>query len=112
MDENEKKRAIRAWKLRKPDYGILSFRCPATGETFLAATNDTKRGFNRHTFQLGAHTHPCRRLQELWDEHGREGLELTVAAELEYDDPTEDQTEMLQLLLEECLEGTPGAKAL
>ena len=37
---------------------------------------------------------------------------LTVAAELEYGDPTEDQTEMLQLLLEECLEGTPGAKAL
>ena len=112
MDENQKKQAVRAWKLRKPDYGVLRFYCPATGETFLTATNDTKRGFNRHTFQLSAHAHPNKRLQVLWDEHGREGLELTVAAELDYDDPTEDQTEMLQLLLEECLAAEEGARLL
>lgn len=112
MDENRKRQLIREWKFRKPDYGVISFRCTKTGDTFLAAVNDTKRAFNRHTFQLDMHGHPNRRLQKLWDEYGRDAFELTVAAELEYDDPTEDQTGPLQDFLEACLEENEGAELL
>ena len=112
MDEARKRQIIRAWKLRKPDYGVISFRCTATGETFLAAVGDTKRAFNRHLFQLDMHGHPNRRLQELWDAYGRGGFELAVAAELEYDDPTADQTGPLRELLETCLEEHEGAELL
>lgn len=112
MDEARKRQIIRAWKFRKPDYGVISIRCKRTGDTFLAAVNDTKRAFNRHTFQLDANGHPNHRLQELWNEYGREGFELTVAAKLEYDDPTEDQTGPLQELLETCLEENPDAELL
>ena len=112
MDEARKRQIIRAWKLRKPDYGVIEFRCMATGEAFLAAVNDTKRAFNRHLFQLDMHGHPNRALQALWDTYGRDGFELTVAADLECDDPTADQTRPLQELLEACLEENEGADLL
>lgn len=112
MDNDKKKQAIRDWKLRKMDYGVISFRCKSTGDVFLGATSDTKRGFNRHLFQLDAQAHPNKQLQALWDEYGAEAFETAVVAELDYDDPTEDQTEMLQFLLEECLQKEEGAQML
>lgn len=112
MDEERKREVIRDWKLRKPDYGVISFRCKATGDEFLAQTSDTKRAFNRHLFQLDATMHPNKRLQKLWDEHGRDGFDLTVAAELDYDDPSADQSRALEKLLEHCLEQRAGAQLL
>lgn len=29
MDEARKRQIIREWKFRKPDYGVISFRCAA-----------------------------------------------------------------------------------
>lgn len=110
MNEDERKRVIRAWKLRNPAFGVLSLRRRETGETFLVATNETARGFNRHTFQLAAGGHPCQRLQELWDVYGADGFDLAEAATLTYDDPAKDQSDALEKLLETCLETTPGAQ--
>lgn len=110
MNEDERKRVIRAWKLRNPAFGVLGLRRHETGETFLVATIETARGFNRHTFQLAAGGHPYQRLQELWDVYGADGFDLAEAATLTYDDPAKDQSDALEKLLETCLEATPGAQ--
>ena len=112
LTAEQKKRLALEWKLRKPAYGVVSLRCAPTGETFLATTNDVRRGLNRHTFQLEAGAHPNRRLQGLWDAHGRDAFELGVAAELDYDDPTADQSDALDELLQDCLARIPGSVTL
>ena len=109
MDKAQKKALAEAWKNRRPEMGVVSLRCRETGEVFLGPAKDTKAEFNSLRMKLSTGTHPNKRLQELWKQHGEEGFELSVAAVLEYEDPLEDHTEELETLRDLCLAENPGA---
>ena len=103
MDKAQKKAMVEQWKLRRPEMGVISIRCKATGEAFLGASKDTKADFNSNRAKLSMGSHPNKRLAALWEQYGEEGFVFSVAAVLEYEDPLEDHTEELESLRELCL---------
>jgi len=109
MDKKRKKELLEEYKHRRPEMGVISFRCKETGEAFLGISKDTNADFNSISMKLTAKLHPNKRLQELWDKYGSEGFELSVVKVLKYDDPTEDYTAKLEGLREECLAADPKA---
>jgi len=112
VDTQRKKELIAEYKNRKPEMGVISFRCQATDESFLGISKDTKADFNSNSAKLGANCHPNKRLQELWNEYGRNGFELGVVKSLEYEDPNENYTAKLEKLREECLSQDKLAKKI
>lgn len=109
MDRNRKKQLLEEYKHRRPEMGVLSFRCKETGEAFLGTSKDIRAGFNGIRIRLEANFHLDKVLQERWNRYGREGFEETVVKLLEYEDPLEDHTKELEELLEECLAAVPQA---
>lgn len=112
MDNERKKQPIQAWKNRKPEMGVFSLTCTATGDAFLGATLDAKRAFNGIRARLENDMHPNKALQALWNEHGEDSIVYEVVALLDYDDPGEDHAEDLQALLDLCLDENPEAQRL
>ncbi len=112
MDTNRKKELMEAYKNRRPEMGVVSVRCLATGESFLGTSSDTRATMNGIRVKLNGGLYPNRRLQELWKLHGPEEFEISVLRTLDYEDPGEDHTEELELLRELCLEDVPGAAKL
>lgn len=98
MDIQRKRELLEAYKNRCPEMGVISFRCIATGESFLGASSDTKADFNSSSFKLSTGTHPNKQLQALWKQYGRDGFELCVLEVLKYDDPKEDHTAKLEAM--------------
>lgn len=109
MDTARKKELQEEWKNRKPEMGVIAFRCKETGESFFAISKDTKKDYNRSRFQLSFGSHPNKRLQELWNRYGEEGVEFAVVKVLKYKDPLDDHTKELEKLWEQCLMDEPGA---
>lgn len=112
MDVKRKRELLEAYKNRRPEMGVISVRCDATGEVFLTTAADIPAKFNRIRFQLSAGNCPNKRLQELWNQYGEDGFQLQVVKRLEYEDPAEDHTGELETLCELCLLETPGAGRL
>lgn len=112
MDKQRRRELMEEYKNRRPEMGVISFHCAATGELFLGASNDTKADFNSNCFQLDTKGHSNKRLQELWSQYGRDGFTLSVARVLKYEDPKADHREELDKLLEQCLESSEGAKLI
>jgi len=104
MDMRRKKELLEEYRNRRPEMGVVSFRCIATGESFMGSTKDTKAYFNSERFKLLSGGHPNRQFQEIWNKHGEEGFEVSVLKTLKYDDPKEDHREELEELLDQCLQ--------
>lgn len=109
MNTERKKQLSWEYKNRKPEMGVISFCCVVTNERFLGSSRDTQADLNSNSFKLTSGRHPNKRLQELWNQHGKKGFELSVLQCLEYEDPTEDHTSELEELLKECLEADSTA---
>ena len=92
--------------------GILSYRCIATGESFLGASTDIHADINSLNMKLTSGYHPNRQLLSLWKEYGKDGFEISVIEELEYKDGEEDYKEKLEALREEYLEKDPTSKKI
>ena len=88
MDKAQRKAMVEQWKLRRPEMGVISIRCKATGEAFLGAS-------------MGSH--PNKRLAALWEQYGEEGFEWSVLKILDYENPEDDHTAELEKLREQCL---------
>ncbi|MFD2169854.1 GIY-YIG nuclease family protein [Tumebacillus lipolyticus] len=112
MDSKRKRQLLEEYKNRRPEMGVISFRCHATGEEFLGASKDTKADFNSTRFKLSAGGHPNQRLQELWRQYGESGFDLSVVKILKYDDPQEDHTAELEELREQCLADNKEARRI
>lgn len=66
MNIQRKKELIEEWKNRRPEMGVISFRCKATGETFLGISKDTKADFNSNSFKLSTGKHqPIQRMNQV-----------------------------------------------
>lgn len=112
MDKEKKRQLTMAYKTRKPDMGIISLQCTATGESFLGASKDIPADFNSIRVKLNSGFHPNKRLLELWKEYGEKGFEFTIIEKLKVEDPTEDYTDDLELMREYHLENNPKAKKI
>ena len=86
MDIKRKKELLEEWRNRHPEMGVISFKCKETNESFLEISKDIKATFNSNIFQLSVGMHPNKRLAELWNEN-----------------PTDDYTEKLEKMYEQCL---------
>lgn len=109
MDQQKRKQMLAEYRLRKPPMGVVRAECLATGDLFFGYATDTKAFINGLGVKLDAGRYPSKLLQELWAQYGSKGFELSVEVLLEYEDPQEDQTDELALLLEICFEEHPKA---
>ena len=109
MNSERKKLLMEEYKNRRPEMGVISFRCKATGESFLEISKDTRADFNSLTVKLESNWHPNKKLLKLWNEYGQEGFELSVIKVLKYEDPKENYTFKLEELREKCLQEDTGA---
>ena len=112
MDEQRKKELLEAYKHRRPEMGVIAYRCKATGETFLGISTDTRADFNSNDAKLAMHSHPNKRMQALWNAHGKDGFERSVLRVLKYEDPHENHTEELEALREKCMEADSQAQKI
>ena len=112
MDAKRKKELLEAYQNRRPDMGVISLRCTATGESFLGISKDIPAGFNSVCFKLSSGGYPNRRLQSLWNQYGEAGFERAVLRTLQYDDPHKDHMPELEKLLSLGLAGDPQAALL
>lgn len=110
MDMRRKRQLLEQYKNRRPEMGILSFRCKTTDELFLCLSQDTKADINSTRFKLLGNTHPNKRMQALWNEYGESDFEITLMKAFKYDSPQDDHRDKLERLLAKCLEANPGAK--
>lgn len=107
-----RKELLEEWKNRRPEMGVISFRCKQTGESFLGISTDTKADHNSNSFKLLMGNHPNKRMQELWNIYGEEGFEYTVLKVLKYEDPKEDHTNELEELRQLCILADPQASKI
>ena len=112
MDLKRRKELLEEYRNRRPEMGVISFRCKETGESFLGISNDTKASFNSTRAQLSGRMYPNKRLMELWKQYGEEGFELAVLKVLKYESPLDDHTKELEELRESCLEDDEKASIL
>ncbi|MDF3001216.1 MAG: nuclease family protein [Bacillota bacterium] len=112
MDMKRKKELLEEYKNRRPEMGVISFRCTVTNETFLGISNDTKADFNSTSVKLTGKTHPNKRLQALWNLYGKENFDLSVVKVLKYDNPADNHTAKLEELREQCLAEDPMANKI
>ena len=110
MDKQRKKEMLQAYKERRPQMGIVSYECTATGDVFLSAAKDTAADINGTTMKLESGFHPNKRLLELWTRYGQDGFSIRVVETLEYIDGVEDYSDDLDALRDEILETHPGAR--
>lgn len=112
MDTKRRKELLEEYKHRRRDMGVISLRCKTTGESFLGTSTDVNADFNSNRAKLNMNSHPNKRLLTLWKEHGADDFEFTVRKSLECKDPTEDYTDKLEELREQCLEEDPQASKI
>jgi hypothetical protein len=112
MDQERKRELKRQAREFKPQMGVVSFTCEATGDVFFAAAKNVPAYLNRTRLQVETGTLRNKRLQELWRAHGEDAIAYDVVEDLDYEDGVTDYTDDLDVLLEECLAAHPEASRL
>lgn len=115
MDENRKKQLLLKYKYRKPEMGIIYFKCISTGDIFIGISKDTKADINSNSFKLGGKLHPNHILQKIWDDYGRDNFEIGVLEVLPYEEKDKDKddyTKELESLYERNLRNLSHARRI
>ena len=112
MNQDRKKELREQYKNRRPEMGVVALTCAATGDSFLGPTTDAQAMFNGLRVKLNGGSHPNKRLQALWKEHGEAGFSMTLVETFDYDDPKDDHKAELELLRDMLLERDPAAKKI
>lgn len=112
MDMKRRRELLEAYKNRRPQMGVISIRCLATGEVFLGTSTDTKADFNSNRAKLSMNGHPNQRLQALWNQYGESGFAFTVPETLDYENREDDHSQELETLRELLLEQDPQARRI
>ncbi|MBP1924776.1 hypothetical protein J2Z76_000629 [Sedimentibacter acidaminivorans] len=115
MDENRKKKLLLKYKYRKPEMGIIYFKCISTGDIFIGISKDTKADINSSSFKLGCNLHSNHKLQKMWNDNGMDDFEIGVLEVLPYDEKDKDKddyTKELESLYERKLRSLPNARRI
>lgn len=110
VDRQRRKELLASYKFRRPEMGVISYHCKASGDVFLATFKDTRASFNSTNMKLSANWHPNKLLQDLWNKNGADSFELSVVDTLKHDDPHKDHTADLEKMIESQLAANPRAK--
>ena len=109
MDNDRRKELREQYKNRHPKMGVVSWR---SGERIWAGTStDTNADHNGMSFQLKLGSWPEKELQKAYSADPQ-SFEFSVEKELDYEDPSEDHSDDLDLLMMEFLQEHPEAKPL
>ena len=109
MDANRRRELMAEYAHRKPEMGVISFKCKATGQSFIGISKDTRADFNGNRIKFKTNTHPNKALLALWKEHGEDGFEFSVLETLKYEDPHEDHTDELEKMRAKIMANMPEA---
>ncbi len=112
MDPKRKRELIEGYLNRKPEMGVISFKCKETGESFLGISKDTRADYNSNCVKLNTNTHPNKAFLALWKKFGQEGFEYNVLKVLKYEDPKEDHTDELEKMRNGFLAQDPNARKI
>lgn len=93
MNKDKKKEIAREYKERKNLKGIYAVRCTATGSVWVDSTPNLDTSQNKVWFFLRLGTHPNKKLQAEWKEHGEDSFVYEVLEQFE-DDLSSMQFEM------------------
>lgn len=81
MAIEEKKAAIREYKLGARPMAVFQIRNSSNECVFVDSSVNYPAKFNRHKFQLNAGNHPVKQLQADWKEYGKNAFEFEVLEE-------------------------------
>ena len=109
MEKDKKKQLREQYANRHPDMGIVGWQYGK--RLWIAVTKDARADKNRSEFQLKLGTWPNKELQTLYTAHPEE-FTWSYLCPLRYEDPTEDYTEDLELLLMDFMEKHPEAEPM
>lgn len=86
MTDNARKRdLVRDYKERKPQRGVFSVTCAATGERWVATSKNLDKQQNSLWFTLKLGSHTNRALQAAWNAHGEDTFAYEILDELSED---------------------------
>jgi hypothetical protein len=81
----DRKALVRAYKESGRRSGVFAFRCAAAGEAWVASSNDLQAQPNGTLAGLRLGSHPNKRLQALWAEHGPDAFNFEILEEVDGD---------------------------
>ena len=109
MDKERKKELQEQYQNRHPDMGVVTWR--HGDDIWVAATADADADFNRMSFQLKLGSWPNRDLQVAY-KTDPDGFVWALEKKLDYEDPTEDYSDDLEILLMDFLDEHLSAKPM
>lgn len=117
MDSLRKKELKEAYSMRKPEMGIVEFKCKNSGKSYLAFAKDTRVRINSLKVRLNAGMYSGSRnknIQKDWNEYSEQGFETGVIDVLKYDkdDEGKEYGPELEMLLEDWLEKIEGSEII
>lgn len=115
MNENMKKKLLLKYKYRKPEMGIIYFKCKLTGDIFIDISKDTKASINSNSFKLRGNLHPNSIMQKLWNDYKEDSFEVGVLEVLPYDEKDKDKddyTKELEALYERKFRSIPKVRRI
>lgn len=113
MTDNARKRdLVRDYKERKQPRGVFAVRCAATGDCWIATTQNLDKQQNNLWFTLKLGTHINKNLQAAWNTHGEATFTYEILDQLD-DDITDAYAIKADLkTMEELWREKLGAKAV
>lgn len=109
MDSERKRELKEQYANRHPEMGVVGWR---SGERlWVCISKDTRADYNRSLFQLQLGSWPNREMQQAYAADPV-SFEWCVLKTLDYQEPTDDHTDDLQLLLMMVMEEHPEAEPM
>ena len=109
MDKDRRKELKEQYNNRHPDMGVVTWRCG--DDIWVMTTKDANAEFNGMSFQLKLGSWPGRELQQAYKANP-DGFVWALEKQLEYEDPNEDHSDDLEILLMEFMDEHPNARPM
>lgn len=78
MDKTKRKELVSEWKNRRPEMGVISFKCKATGDNFIDISKDMKADYNSNRFKLLMGNHPKKKCRRFGNNTVKTGLNISL----------------------------------
>ena len=109
MDKERQKELKEAYKLRHTTKGIVAWK--SGDNLWIAKTDDANADYNGTSFQLKLGSWPNKEMQQAY-KASPDSFEWIILKELEYEDPTKDYSEDLEIMLLQCFDEYKDAKPM
>ena len=97
----DRRKLKRDYKEQRPSLGVFQIRNLVSGKIFVASSLNLAAAQNRHRFQLEHGSHPSRRLQKDWTEHGPNAFVFEILDEVHPGEHDQDRDRSADLAFAE-----------